>query len=229
MKRSKSGGLESISAENYVKTIFLLQEQLAADERVKSKAIAEALEIAQPSVTSMLKNLAQAGFIEYLPYQGVRTTDVGRLLALRIIRKHRLVEVFLIETLGLSWDEVHEEAEQLEHAISDKVADRLDQFLGFPSFDPHGDPIPDREGRLPEVDAVPLATVSPPAQVCVARVIDQTPEFLRYLSAQGLVPGTVLTLQHVEPFEGPLEVALGDSSMHISRSLARRVWVTLVG
>src|SRR5690606_19182867 len=182
--------MSTISIENYLKAIFKLEQQLReVDDRVKSKDIALALEIAQPSVTSMLKTLSGQSMIDYIPYQGVRMTDEGRRAALEVIRRHRLVEVFLIEKLGLSWDEVHQEAEALEHAMSAKVTNRLEEFLGYPTHDPHGDPIPSREGVLPEVIGQALALCEPPGTYDVSRVLDQSPEFLRYLDDLGLVPG----------------------------------------
>jgi DtxR family Mn-dependent transcriptional regulator len=218
-------GISSVSAENYIKTIFHL-EQETPQAIVKTKAIAEALDLAQPSVTSMLKTLASTGQIDYQPYQGVRLTDQGRRTALSIIRRHRLIEVFLIETLGFHWDEVHDEAEQLEHALSDRVTDRLEAFLGYPAFDPHGDPIPNREGQFPSRDAYPLASVQAPAKVTIAQVIDQSPEVLRYLGAHSLTPKVEVRLLSVEPFDGPLVLGLPDGqTLHLSRSLARRILV----
>jgi DtxR family Mn-dependent transcriptional regulator len=221
-------GVSSVSAENYIKTIFHLS-QAVEDGVVKTKAIAEALHIAQPSVTSMLKTLCHAGQIDYQPYQGVRLTDQGRHTALRVIRKHRLIEVFLIETLNFPWDEVHDEAEQLEHALSDRVTDRLDAFLGFPSFDPHGDPIPSRDGRFPSRDAIPLSTLTPPATATITRVTDQTPDVLRYLASHGLTPNTQISLTDALPFDGPLVLHLAAAPPNppilLSRALARRVLV----
>lgn len=218
--------MSSVSVENYLKAIFSLEQRLESDdERVKSKDIATALSIAQPSVTSMLKTLAGQSLIDYQPYQGVRMTEAGRRAALGVIRRHRLIEVFLIETLGLSWDEVHSEAERLEHALSEKVTDRLEAFLGFPTHDPHGDPIPDREGRLPEVAGRPLVHIESGTRARIVRVLDQSPEFLRYLEEQGLVPGTELSVRHVEPFDGPLAIDVRGHQRHVSRSLARRIVV----
>lgn len=221
--------MSSVSVENYLKAIFTLEQQLSGEEeRVKSKDIAGELSIAQPSVTSMLKTLAAQSLIDYQPYQGVRLTASGRAAALGVIRRHRLTEVFLIEALGLSWDEVHVEAERLEHALSDKVTDRLEAFLGYPTHDPHGDPIPDRAGRLPEVGGVPLVNVSAGESVRVVRVLDQSPEFLRYLNEQGLVPGTGLDVREVAPFDGPLTIEVQGRSFAVSRSLARRIVVVSV-
>lgn len=228
MTRQRNSKFTSVSVEDYIKTIYHL-EQRQAGGRVKSKDIAVTLGIAQPSVTGMLKNLSSSDLIEYQPYQGVTMTDEGREMALRIIRKHRLIEVFLIETLGLSWDEVHEEAEQLEHAMSDRVTDRLEQFLGFPSFDPHGDPIPDREGRLPKREAVPLASVAACTRAIIARILDQSPEILRYLANQGLTPGVAIKVRDIEPFEGPLEVLIDGEARHLSHALARRILVMIEG
>ena len=152
--------------------------------------LATALNISPGSVTSMLKTLHEAGLAKYKPYEGVQLTSSGRTLALRVLRRHRLIELFLAKTLELSWDEVHEEAENMEHAVSDLLIDRIDQYLGLPPTDPHGDPIPRADGTLPAATAQPLVELSATSAFHLIRVIDQTPEFLRYLSDTGLTLGT---------------------------------------
>ncbi|MFU8806125.1 MAG: metal-dependent transcriptional regulator, partial [Bradymonadaceae bacterium] len=152
--------MPTISVENYLKAIFHLQSELP-ENRVKTKELAETLEISLPSVTSMLKSLGDDGLVEYVPYKGARLTPRGRKVALKVIRNHRLIEVFLVRTLGYTWDEVHAEAERLEHAISDKLADRIDDFLARPRFDPHGDPIPRSDGTLPAEPLVSLTQMQP--------------------------------------------------------------------
>ena len=137
----------------------------------------------------MLKTLHETGLAKYKPYEGVQLTSSGETLALRVLRRHRLIELFLVKTLELSWDEVHEEAENMEHAVSDLLVDRIDQYLGLPPTDPHGDPIPRADGTLPAAAAQPLVELDAEAAFHLIRVIDQTPEFLRYLSDTGLTPG----------------------------------------
>ena len=151
--------------------------------------LATALNISPGSVTSMLKTLHETGLAKYKPYEGVQLTTSGETLALRVLRRHRLIELFLVKTLELSWDEVHEEAENMEHAVSDLLIDRIDQYLGLPPTDPHGDPIPRADGTLPAAAAQPLVELSAKSTFHLIRVIDQTPEFLRYLSDTGLTLG----------------------------------------
>lgn len=218
--------MSSVSVENYLKAIFALEQRLESDDdRVKSKDIAESLSIAQPSVTSMLKTLSGQDMLDYKPYRGVRMTEEGRRAALRVIRRHRLIEVFLIESLGMGWDEVHAEAERLEHALSEKVTNALEEYLGFPTRDPHGDPIPDRDGRLIVTAGEPLNMIEPGRTATIVRVLDQSPDFLRYLAQQDLTPGAHITVEGIEPFDGPLTLRTGAREIHISRSVARRIVV----
>lgn len=181
------------TVEDYLKRI-LVEEQRRPEEAVSTGRLAEALSLAPGTVTAMIKTLAGSGLVDYEPYVGVRLTEAGRSLALHVLRRHRLVELFLVRVLGMSWTEVHEEAEQLEHAVSERVIDRIAEMLGHPTVDPHGDPIPDAHGEveersLPSLLACPLAT-----PLVVARVEDQTPEFLRLADKRGLRPGSRLAV-----------------------------------
>lgn len=218
--------MSSVSVENYLKCIFNLQ-QVTPGERVKNKDIADCLAIALPSVTSMLKVLAQQGMIDYVPYQGAFLTTKGEREACKILRRHRLIEVFLVHTLGLSWDEVHEEAELLEHSLSERLTERIDAFLAYPRFDPHGDPIPDMHGTMPDDHARGrlLVAVEPGEKVAIARVLDQTPEFLRYLKEQGLTIGSEIQVQELAPFEGPITLTTDGRRVSISRQLGQRILV----
>lgn len=182
------------TVEDYLKTILLEQRD---DPRalVGMGRIATVMELAPGTVTSMVKTLAASGLVSYEPYSGVRLTDSGRELALHVLRRHRLIELFLVRVLGMDWSEVHSEAERLEHAFSDRVVERIDDMLGHPSVDPHGDPIPTAHGELAQADHPSLLRFSPGSEVRVARVADQSPEFLQLVERQGLIPGSRVTVE----------------------------------
>jgi DtxR family Mn-dependent transcriptional regulator len=167
----------------------------------------------------MLKALTGQGMLDYIPYQGVHLTEEGRHAALQVIRRHRLLELFLIETLGMTWSEVHEEAELLEHALSDKLTDRIDAFLGEPRHDPHGDPIPTRDGVMPRQKGQPLETLCEGAEAVIQRVMTQHSPMLDYFDEKGLVPGARLRVIEVAPFRGPLTVELVGRGLRVSVSL----------
>ena len=211
------------SVENFLKAVYHLQSQ--RDSRVKTKEIAERLDISLPSVTSMLKSLGEEGMVDYRPYRGARLTDAGAKAALRVIRNHRLIEVFLIQTLGYGWDEVHDEAERLEHAVSEKLVSRIDEFLGNPKFDPHGDPIPTAEGEIHRPEAMPLSDAMPGSRYRVERVLDQDPEVLRYLDKVGLTPSETLAVREILSFDGQMFLEVDGQEATISRSLASRLLV----
>ena len=175
------------TVENYLKT--MLQSTLRTGvEWVTTGQLAASMSVSPGTVTSMMKTLAEAGHAEYRPYEGVRLTTEGRSVAMRMLRRHRLIELFLAKTLDLTWDQVHEEAEQMEHAVSDRLIDRIDEYLQRPSTDPHGDPIPSAEGemRVNGEHAVPLSTVPAGTRIRIVRVVDQEGEFLRFLSEAGV-------------------------------------------
>lgn len=180
--------MASLTIENYVKAIY----SLTADNdnaTATTGALAAMLRVSPSSVTSMLKTLHESELADHKPYEGVRLTDKGSKLALRVLRRHRLIELFLHRTLQLSWDEVHEEAEHMEHAVSDLLVDRIDEFLGFPGIDPHGDPIPRSDGSVSAVRHATLSELPPQTRFRVERVLDQSVEFLRYLADIGLAIG----------------------------------------
>ncbi len=184
----------SLTIENYVKAIY----QITAGQEGKAAAtgkLAEALGVSPGTVTSMLKTLSESALAEYVPYEGARLTDAGRTLALRVVRRHRLIELFLVRTLELNWDEVHAEAENMEHAVSDLLVDRIDAYLGYPETDPHGDPIPKADGTVAGLQGGSLSRAAVGSRFRVVRVTDQSPEFLRYLTEMGLkldAEGTVV-------------------------------------
>jgi DtxR family Mn-dependent transcriptional regulator len=175
----------TLTVENYVKAIYQLCAETGAST-ASNGDLAKRLGVAPGSVTSMLRTLADSELAHYQAHRGVSLTEAGRRLALRVLRRHRLIELFLSETLGLAWDEVHDEAEHLEHVVSDRLVDRIDEYLNFPQRDPHGDPIPRSDGTVGDVAASPLATCNPGARFVLERVTDQSSEFLRYLSQAGL-------------------------------------------
>jgi DtxR family Mn-dependent transcriptional regulator len=180
--------MATITVENYLKHLLLLSE--GRPELVSMGALAGALEVVPGTVTTMVKALADEGLVEHQPRHGVRLTGEGRRMALKVLRKHRLVETFLVNVLKMDWSKVHDEAEQLEHAISDAVLDRLDALLGHPESDPHGDPIPSRQGKLSSQVYATLATCLPNRRVRIVRVTEQSEEFLNFAEQNGLQPGT---------------------------------------
>lgn len=180
--------MPSLTVENYVKAIF----QICVDQSGKPAAtgqVAAMLAVSPGTVTSMLKTLSEGELATYTPYEGVRLTTAGNALALRVMRRHRLIELFLVKTLDLNWDEVHEEAENMEHAVSDRLVDRIDAYLDFPGVDPHGDPIPKADGSLEAPPSSTLAECPVGYRFRLSRVIDQSPEFLRFLTESGLPLG----------------------------------------
>jgi DtxR family transcriptional regulator, Mn-dependent transcriptional regulator len=191
--------LPSQTVENYLKTIFLAQvANPSTDDLVPMGQIATALGVVPGTATTMVKALAEAGLVHYEPYMGARLTSAGEKLASRVLRRHRLVELFLVRVLGMSWTEVHDEAERLEHAVSDRVIDRIDEMLGRPTVDPHGDPIPTPEGTVARPDHASLMDAPVDMRLVVTRVIDQDPEFLRFAEEHGLMPGAAVTVVNRE-------------------------------
>src|SRR5262245_40287280 len=188
--------LPSQTVENYLKTIFLAQ---AADpsrtDLVPMGQIAGALGVVPGTATTMIKTLAESGLVKYEPYMGARLTPAGEKLAGLVIRRHRLIELFLVKVLNMSWAEVHDEAEQLEHAVSERLIDRIDEMLGRPAVDPHGDPIPSAEGRVAQVEYADLLHAPLKVEMVVARVIDQDAGFLRFVEHQHLMPGQPVTIE----------------------------------
>ncbi len=181
------------TVEDYLKRILL--EEAKPGALVKFGPIAIGLNVAPGTVTAMMKTLADSGLVSYEPYSGVRLSSAGRQLAMHVLRRHRLIELFLVEVLGLDWTEVHAEAEDLEHAVSDRIVERIDALLGFPTVDPHGDPIPDAQGQLSTDSAQNLTAVPEGGVFQVVRVLDQSPGFLQLVELEGLRPGSLLTVE----------------------------------
>jgi DtxR family Mn-dependent transcriptional regulator len=211
--------------EDYLKAIYSLRQR---ETQVRTVALADHLKVKPPSVTAMLKTLADLKLIAYEPYRGVELTNKGEQIALEIIRHHRLIELYLVEALGFSWDEVHEEAEILEHFISEKLEAKIAAYLGDPTHDPHGDPIPTLEGALlgvTESEKNSLSDVSLQTPVSVVRVCDQRAERLRYLAGLGIVPGARVQVVASEPFDGPVTIRVDESVHALDRRLARSILV----
>jgi len=198
----------SPAVEDYCKAIFTLESR--AEEPVATNALAERLSLTPGSVSAMLKRLGELGLIEHHPYRGVRLTEDGRRVALEVIRHHRLLELFLAETLEMPWDRVHAEAEVLEHVISEELEQLIAEALGHPTIDPHGDPIPSAELELHELETFPLERLQEGDRGVFVRVSDADPEMLRYLSSHGIAPGDRLYVRERQPFGGPLLVAFGE-------------------
>jgi DtxR family Mn-dependent transcriptional regulator len=215
----------SHAMENYLKVIF---EILEHEERANTSAIAEEMGIAPASVTAMLKKLAGLKLITYEPYQGVRLTGVGEKTALEVLRHHRLLELYLAQALDVPWDQVHEEAERLEHALSEDLEERIAAVLGDPTVDPHGSPIPARDGTMKRMAGRRLSAVSVGETVTVIEVGDRDPDLLRYLGKLDLFPGTEVKVLAIEPSQGPLVPKSCGREFILGRLAAAKIQVTVV-
>jgi DtxR family transcriptional regulator, Mn-dependent transcriptional regulator len=188
--------LPSSTVENYIKAIYQGQASLAATARlVPMGQVSAALGVTPGTATTMVKALADSGLAEYEPYSGVRLTAAGERLAGLVLRRHRLVELFLVQVLGMSWDEVHDDAEQLEHVVSDRLIERIDEMLGRPTHDPHGDPIPTAEGAMPTHHLDSLLTCPLGTPLRMTRITDQDPAFLRFVERNDLKPGQLVEVE----------------------------------
>ena len=211
--------------EDYLKTIYALQEHSGTG--ATTNAIAAALSITPASVTGMIKKLAEMKLVRHTPYQGVELTKTGEKIALEVVRHHRLLELFLTETLDYPWDKVHAEADQLEHVISEEFEDRIAAQLGDPVIDPHGDPIPAKDGTIVTVRQQSLLDLQPGQSARIARVSDRHAEMLRYAAELGLRPSARVTLIAAEPFGGSLRIKFGKVEHAIGRELAAQIFVSM--
>jgi DtxR family transcriptional regulator, Mn-dependent transcriptional regulator len=219
------GHAPSAAEQDYLKQIYCLQEETG---RATTQELATRLGVKPSSVTAMLKHLATdpAGpYVRHTPYRGVELTDKGRAVALEILRHHRLIELFLAQLLDMPWDQVHAEAERLEHVLSEELEERIAAKLGQPTHDPHGDPIPTREGVVPAREAIPLSALAPGAAGTVTRIAQQEQPVLQYLQGLGLVPGAHVTVTAVAPYGDVLMVRVGDASHAVGGTIARSVQV----
>ena len=220
--RSEPGITASI--ENYLKAVYRLEQDGLPGETNRLTEILGGIKPA--SVTAMVKKLADMDLLEYVPYQGVKLTPAGRRISLKVLRRHRLIELYLVEHLNYSWDEVHLEAEQLEHYVSDKMVERIAQKLGNPEFDPHGDPIPGLDGNVPARESISLADCSPGKAMQVFRVLDQNADVLQFLAENKLTPGAEVTVRSRDSFTGTVSVAIHGKNLTMERSLAARILVS---
>jgi DtxR family Mn-dependent transcriptional regulator len=213
----------SNAVQDYAKAIWSIAQR--GDEPVSTSAIADRLEVSPASASAMVKRLEALGLVTREPYHGVRLTPGGQRVALEVLRHHRLLELYLAEALGMSWDRVHQEAEVLEHAISPELSDLIEAKLGHPTHDPHGDPIPTRDGEIDEPQTRALADLAPGERGVFARVSDSNSDMLRYLSERGIAPGDELEVIGREPFGGPLSVHTSGREHALGDQLARAMRV----
>lgn len=213
----------SRSVEDYLKAIYALSD---SGDAASTSAIAEALDIQPASVTGMVKRMAESGLLEHVPYKGVRLTEPGTLEALKVVRRHRILETYLCERLGYSWEDVHDEAERLEHAASDKLVEQMARALDFPSHDPHGAPIPTRGGDIEVTDLATLAEARPGERLTIKAVRDEDSSDLRSMAAEGLVPGAKVRIHAGARDEGFVAVSVDETrTRRVPDELARHVYV----
>jgi len=213
------------STEDYVKNIYKLQRE---GEKVTTSALAASMQLSDPSITDMIKKLSERGFVQYTPYKGVELTRGGLSMAMKTLRRHRLWEMFLVKHLGYSWDQIHEEAEQLEHVTSDLLEQKLDELLGYPSVDPHGDPIPSVDGRVDRPAHTALAECEAGDTVYVTRVSDGEPRILQHATRLGVGLRTRLTVREKMVFDGSMTLDLDTRELFISREVAAAIFVEKV-
>jgi DtxR family Mn-dependent transcriptional regulator len=211
------------SEENYLKAVYHLEKM--SPGFIATNAIAEEMKTKPSSVTDMVKKLSEKGLLHYKKYQGVSLSSLGAQKALSIIRKHRLWETFLVEKLNFTWDEVHEVAEQLEHVESDKLVDQLDMFLSFPKVDPHGDPIPDKNGELVEEHSKVLSKLPVNSSCVCVGVKDSSPSFLKYLDKNGISLGNHMRILEKEEFDNSIHIQIEDRKLHLSHLIASNLYV----
>lgn len=218
----------SPAVEDYLKAIFTLQSKHGAEqEAVGTSRLAEHLNVASASVTNMVKRLDALGLAQYAAYKGVRLTPDGRAIALEIIRHHRLLETYLRQVMGYDWEEMHEEAEHLEHHISEEFEDRLDRMLGYPTHDPHGDPIPDRDGTMVRIDSDPLLACPVDVSLTVRRITDTDVDMIRRIEALGLLPGSGVRIESASPTEKDVLTVHTDSrTLLVPSELAAHIFAS---
>lgn len=218
----KTGPIMSQAVQDYVKAIYKLQLD---DGTVSTTDISRRMRTSPAAASKMIRHLAASNLVDHTRYYGVRLTPSGERVALEIIRHHRLLELYLHEALGYAWDEVDAEAEKLEHHISEEFEDRIDRMLNYPQTDPHGDPIPTRDGTIAPARGIPLADALPGQRVFISRVRDSDPGVLRFLTSLGMRLGTQMTIKDKQPFNGPIVLSIGEHLHTIGRELAGHVFV----
>ncbi len=226
MVKREDTSAKSQAVQDFLKTVYTLQQD---EDRVSTNALAAALNITAPSVTDMAQRLVEEGTIDYRKYKGVRLTDNGEMVALKMLRRHRLLELYLVQELDYELHQVHDDAEALEHTVSDRFIDAIATKLGHPEFDPHGDPIPDAEGVMPKRDLQPLATLDLGTPARISRFIMDNPEMLQHTQERGMVMGTELEIRARDPFEGPITLKMADDQeIIIGHSIAVAILVEVV-
>ncbi|KQS38112.1 metal-dependent transcriptional regulator [Pedobacter sp. Leaf194] len=218
--------MQSFTEENYLKIIYHLAEKTS---NVQTNAIAEQIQTKPASVTDMIKKLAEKGLVDYVKYQGVTLTEKGKHAAVDIVRKHRLWEVFLVDKLNFKWDEVHDVAEELEHIRSVDLIERLDEFLGFPKSDPHGDPIPDKNGRFAKTQFIKLIELGIGDSGTITGVSQHSSPFLKHLEKLGLTLGKQIQVSDVTDFDGSVEILVAEKQINISREVAKHILISSNG
>ena len=213
----------TLTEENYLKAIFHLSQK--SDLEVSTNAIAEQIDAKASSVTDMLKKLAEKNLITYIKYKGVKLTENGRLTAVDIVRKHRLWEVFLVNKLNFSWDEVHDIAEQLEHIKSSELINQLDAFLDFPTHDPHGDPIPNKDGNMVKTNKIMLSKANVNEHYTCVGVLDSSTDFLKYLDKHKIGIGTDILVNNKEDFDQSMTISIRDKIILMSKSITTNIYV----
>jgi DtxR family Mn-dependent transcriptional regulator len=213
----------SAAMREYLAEIYRLQED---SPTVSTTSLADRLNVSPPAIPRMLKRLQSVGFVKHVPYQGVELTQLGREEALREIRRHRILEVFLVNVMGFTWDETHEHADQLSAGLNDRLTERMAEMTGFPQRCPHGEPIPDREGRLPDVNDICIVNLGVGHRGVVSRVRTHEPEKLQYLASLGLVPGVAFEILGRAPFNGPMRLRVGREEVVVGYELMKSLWVT---
>ena len=214
----------TLTEENYIKAIYHISKQ--GRENVNTNALAEAMNTKASSATDMIKKLSEKNYANYKKYKGVTLTDLGRKIAINIIRNHRLWEVFLVEKLNFTWDEVHELAEQLEHIKSQKLIDELESFLGYPTHDPHGDPIPDKNGEITFVEKTLLSQALVGICYTCLGVNDSSSEFLQYLNNNNIKLGSIIEVMHIEPFDKSINIKANGKLLTVSQSVGKNLYLT---
>ena len=215
----------SVAMREYLAEIYRLQED---EPTVSTTSLAERLDVSAPAVPRMLKRLKSAGYVKHIPYQGVELTERGRKEALRELRRHRVLEVFMVDVMGFTWDEVHEHADELGQGLNDVIAERMAEMTNHPTRCPHGEPIPDRHGNLPQVDDICIINLGVGHAGTVSRVRTHEPERLQYFASLGLVPGAEFSIVGRAPFNGPMRLQVGRDEQVLGVELTKSLWVTTV-
>jgi len=216
--------MPTTTIENYVKEIFLV-EQETPDSPVSMGTVAKALGVVPGTATTMVKSMEKDNLLEYIPRVGVNLTDEGRQLAIRMLRRHRLIEVFLVEVLHLDWGEIHQDAEELEHVVSDRILDRIDELCNYPEFDPHGDPIPTKDGTYKHITHKSLMDCPLNRELKIQRILDQEPAFLKFAMDNALTPGAAITVLNRSSIAGAVTIKNQNGEMSLGTKVAEKIWV----